>query len=77
MWRFFLFRLIGRPVGISFRDGSGTSGVLCQIRDNTLYVIEYMYQTQFATKQYPISTINNVRPFPSCGNYPWPHHVVY
>jgi len=40
--------LIGRPIGISFINGQGTSGVLCSAHDGQLYVYEYLYQAQFA-----------------------------
>lgn len=57
---------IGQPIGITFLNGQGTSGVLCDAKDNTLFVIEYLYQTQFAMKQYPYSSIQNVYSFPNC-----------
>lgn len=34
--------LIGRPIGISFMNGQGTSGVLCSAHDDQLYVYEYL-----------------------------------
>ncbi len=63
---------VGGPVGVSFRDGTGTSGVLCAIRDNTLYLQEYMYQDVFPVKQYQMGTIANVYPFPGCPYTPAP-----
>lgn len=57
--------LIGNPVGIAFNNGTGTSGVLRDIKDNILYLIEYLYQKQFATKHYDLNTIKYVNPFPA------------
>lgn len=58
--------LKGRPVGISFKDGQGTSGVLCGIEGSKLLLIEYLYHQQFALKQYDIFTIRKVNEFPPC-----------
>lgn len=71
-WQLRIWRLIGRPIGISFRNGQGTSGILCNIQGNTLFVMEYLYQSQFAMKQYPFSSIQDVNPFPPCGRQPRP-----
>jgi hypothetical protein len=60
--------LIGRPVGISFRDGRGTSGVLCDVGKNEVYILEYLYQKQFATKHYNFNEIDDINGFPPCGN---------
>ena len=38
--------LIGQPIGISFINGQGTSGVLCSAHDGQLYVYEYLYQAR-------------------------------
>jgi hypothetical protein len=43
---------IGRPIGVSLVDGTGVSGILCSIEGGFIYVIEYLYHTQFATKHY-------------------------
>ncbi len=66
-WQNNIGRLIGKPVGVSFRNGTGTSGVLCGADRNTVYVTEYLYQDQFATKHYPANTIRDINSFPPCG----------
>lgn len=84
-WQSRIWQMMGQPVGVSFRDGTGTSGILCEVRANTLFIIEYLYQEQFALKQYPIGTIQNVLSFPPCqynqfpggGFNPWSGPVVY
>ncbi|WP_054027157.1 hypothetical protein [Bacillus sp. FJAT-28004] len=58
--------LIGQPVGVSLVNGQGVTGVLCSITGSNLVVQEYLYQSQFATKQYPFNTIQDVNPFPGC-----------
>ncbi len=65
-WQDNLNHLIGKPVGVSFRDGMGTSGILCGVKNNTLYIVEYLYQKQFATKQYSFNMVRDVHPFPPC-----------
>ncbi len=67
-----LMRLVGRPVGVSFFNGQGTSGVFCGVRDNKLLLIEYAYQDNFPLKQYPLNELRNVMPFPSCQRIPSP-----
>ncbi|OPH51981.1 hypothetical protein BC351_33915 [Paenibacillus ferrarius] len=57
---------IGRPVGVSLKDGTGTSGILCNIQSGSIYVIEYLYHTQFATKHYRLDQIQDILPFPHC-----------
>jgi NurA-like 5'-3' nuclease len=61
-----LYRLIGQPVGISLRNGRGISGVLCDVRGNYIYVLEYLYAQQFATFKYRFDEIQNIYRFPSC-----------
>jgi len=58
--------LIGRPVGLSMRNGTGVSGILCAVQGGELYVLQYMYQTQFATFHYPLNQIADILPFPPC-----------
>ena len=55
--------LIGRPIGISFINGQGTSGVLCSAHDGQLYVYEYLYQAQFAMKHYDFRHIQDIHAF--------------
>lgn len=65
---------IGRPVGVSLMDGTGVSGILCSIKGGSIYVIEYLYHTQFATKHYAFNQIQDILPFPQC---PQPQPPVY
>lgn len=65
-WQNDLSYLINQPVGVSLTNGQGVSGVLCDVKDGTLYLLQYLYQTQFATMQYPLGQIQNVTPFPGC-----------
>lgn len=65
-WQTDLPYLMNQPVGISLRNGQGVSGVLCGVDQNTVYLLEYLYQTQFATKHYPFREIQNITPFPRC-----------
>lgn len=60
------YALIGRPVGISLMDGTGVSGILCSVHGGSIYVIEYLYHTQFATKHYSFHQIRDIMPFPHC-----------
>ena len=75
-WQQRIYRMIGEPVGISFRDGTGSSGVLCSVQDNILYVIVYLYQSQFALKQYPFDKVQDVNTYPSCNQIPRPFTPV-
>ncbi|MBO9129117.1 hypothetical protein [Bacillus sp. 165] len=61
-----LYRLIGKPVGISLRNGKGVSGVLCDVKGNYVYVLDYLYDQQFATFKYGFNEIQNIYHFPSC-----------
>ncbi|WP_339171479.1 hypothetical protein MKY51_09785 [Solibacillus sp. FSL R5-0691] len=65
-WQHKVNYLIGQPIGISFANGQGTSGVLCGVSNGKLMVIEYLYQTQFALKQYEFSMIADISGFPPC-----------
>ncbi|WP_152391825.1 hypothetical protein [Paenibacillus guangzhouensis] len=73
-----LYGLIGKPVGVSMMDGTGVTGVLCSVQHDDIYLMEYLYHTQFATKHYPLSQIQAVHPFPGCA---WPagswHQSMY
>ncbi|MFD0618111.1 hypothetical protein ACFQZR_11610 [Paenibacillus sp. GCM10027629] len=64
-----LHGLLGKPVGVSMMDGTGVTGVLCSVQNGEIYLMEYLYHTQFATKHYPLSQIQAVNPFPGCQ---WP-----
>ncbi len=65
-WQRQIYRLIGKPVGLSLRNGKGVSGVLCDVRNGVVYLQEYMYQDQFALKKYRFESIDNVYSFPNC-----------
>ncbi|MGN4124797.1 hypothetical protein ACMGD3_07220 [Lysinibacillus sphaericus] len=67
-WQHKIRFLIGQPVGISLSNGQGTSGILCGVAGGKLLVLEYLYQTQFALKQYDFHMIQDVNGFPSCHN---------
>lgn len=58
--------LIGQPVGISLADGTGVSGILCSMSNGQVYVMEYLYRTQFATKHYAFDQIQDINPYPGC-----------
>ncbi len=67
-WQMKLQYLINQPVGVSLVNGQGVSGILCSVTNGEIYLIEYLYQTQFATKHYPFSQIQDINPFPRCYN---------
>ncbi|MGR5997409.1 hypothetical protein ACT7DF_17625 [Bacillus cereus] len=58
--------LIGRPIGISFINGQGTSGVLCSAHDGQLYVYESFIKLRFAMKHYDYRQIQDIHAFPNC-----------
>jgi len=60
--------LMGKPIGVSFKNGQGTSGVLCGMTESKMLIVEYLYHEQFALKQYDISLIENIHQFPPCHN---------
>ncbi|MHA6480829.1 hypothetical protein ACX1C1_02635 [Paenibacillus sp. strain BS8-2] len=64
--------LVGQPVGVSLTNGQGVSGVLCSLNNNTVVLQEYMYQNQYAAKQYPFHTIQDINGFPGCAVSPGP-----
>lgn len=69
LWHQKIHYLIGQPVGISFMNGTGTSGVLCGTSNGKLLVIEYLYHTQFALKQYDFHLIQDINGFPPCQDH--------
>lgn len=79
-WHHKINYLIGQPVGISFTNGQGTSGILCGISGGKLQVMEYLYQSQFALKQYDFYMVQDVNGFPSCHHqhhHDHHHHRLY
>ncbi|WP_153731793.1 hypothetical protein [Sporosarcina obsidiansis] len=73
-WQQKVYYLIGQPIGVSFMNGQGTTGILCGISDGKLQIIEYLYQVQFALKQYDLYTIQDINEFPLCPNQQYLHH---
>lgn len=65
-WKTTMQYLINKPVGVSLIDGTGVSGILCSITHSEIYLMEYLYHTQFALKHYPLNQIRDVLPFPPC-----------
>ena len=63
-WQQKIRSLIGYPIGISFVNGQGSS--LCGTSDGKLLVMEYLYQAQFALKQYDFYMIQDINGFPPC-----------
>lgn len=61
-----VYFMIGLPIGISLSDGTGTSGILCNVENEIVYLLEYMYRDQFALKKYPFHMIQDIHQFPSC-----------
>jgi hypothetical protein len=58
--------LMNQPIGVSFVDGTGTSGVFCGISGEKLLVLEYLYHEQFALKQYDVFTVQDIHGYPGC-----------
>ncbi|KQL18799.1 hypothetical protein [Cytobacillus solani] len=67
-WQNKIRYLLGQSIGISLSNGQGTSGVLCGTSQGKLLVIEYLYQSQFALKQYDFHMIQDINGFPPCQN---------
>lgn len=65
-WQQRIAYLIGQPVGVSLRNGQGVSGILCSISNGEIFLMEYLYHTQFATKHYRFDEIQDVLPYPGC-----------
>lgn len=63
--------LINQPVGVSLRNGQGVSGILCSVSNREIYLLQYLYHSQFATKHYPLNQIQDIYPFPKCHNPRW------
>lgn len=58
--------LMNQAIGVSFTDGTGASGVLCGTSGGKLLVMEYLYQAQFALKQYDVFTVQDIHGYPGC-----------
>jgi len=71
IWNMNLQYLINQPVGVSLINGQGVSGILCSVTNTEIYLLEYLYHSQFAMKHYYLTQVQNVYPFPGCsGNGP-------
>lgn len=70
-WQLRLPSLIHQPVGVSLAEGTGVSGILCGFDFGSIYLLEYLYQSQFATKHYFFSQIQDITPFPGCSPNPF------
>lgn len=57
---------IGKPVGVTFKDGTGVSGVLCIISGNTFTIREFQINNFFPLKTYQISRVKSAFRFPPC-----------
>ncbi len=69
-WQQMLPYLINQPVGVSLTNGQGVTGKLCSYDSDNIYLLEYLYQAQYATKHYPLRQIQNITPYPSCNPTP-------
>jgi hypothetical protein len=65
-WQLRLPYLINRPVGVSLANGQGVSGILCSVAGGQIYLLEYLYHSQFATKHYSFDEIQDILLFPNC-----------
>lgn len=59
-------RLVGRPVGITKRDGTGVSGVLCRVGTLNLFVLVFLIDDIFPLIRVPINQVRSIRSFPAC-----------
>jgi hypothetical protein len=65
-WRAMIPFLVNQNVGVSLTNGQGVAGKLCSYDSNSIYLLQYLYQQQFATMHYTYGEIQNVTPYPSC-----------
>lgn len=79
-WEQNLYRMMGKAVGISFRNGQATSGILCDADNDMIYITEFLYRDQFATKHYAKNTIHDIMLFPPCqrqNRRPYPRRRMF
>lgn len=57
---------IGQPIGVEFVNGISISGILCDVTDEKIVLMEYLYQAKFVQKEYDIEFIQGIYLFPSC-----------
>ncbi|MFC5557874.1 hypothetical protein ACFPN4_01865 [Ureibacillus thermophilus] len=60
--------LIGKPIGVHFKNGLSVSGVLCDVSDEEISIIEYLYQEKFIQRYYDVQMIQGIYMFPSCSD---------
>ncbi|KHF39147.1 hypothetical protein [Halalkalibacter okhensis] len=73
-WQRKISHLMGQPIGVSFTNGQGASGILCDANGGQLYLMEYMYHSQFALKHYDYQMIQDINGFPPCHQNHHNHH---
>lgn len=74
-WQWMLPFFINQPVGVALVNGEGVSGILCRFDSRGIYLLEFLYQSQFATRRYLYGQIQNITAFPSCYPVPTPYGV--
>ncbi|WP_409344785.1 hypothetical protein [Paenibacillus sp. MBLB4367] len=57
---------IGKPVGVALVNGQGVAGVLCDIRNGEIFLLQFLNGTQFATFHFPLRRVRTITRFPSC-----------
>lgn len=57
--------LVGQPIGVAFKNGLSISGVLCEVTDEEIILMEYVYHSKFRQKHYDIDLIDGIYIFPS------------
>ncbi|EJO5346685.1 hypothetical protein NRP93_003833 [Clostridium botulinum] len=70
-WQMKLQFLTNQPVGVFLANGQGVSGILCNVENGQIYLLEYLYHSQFATKHYAFDEIQDIHPFPTCYTPAW------
>ena len=59
-------KLIGKPVGVALVNGQGVAGILCDIRNGEIFLLQFLFGTQFATFRFPLRQVRTITRFPSC-----------
>ncbi len=65
--------LINEHVGIALVNGESTTGKLCRFDSRGIYLMEYLYQTEYRVRRYLYGQIQNMTPYPSCHPIPVPY----
>lgn len=58
--------LVGQPIGVEFKNGLCISGILCDATDDTICLMEYLYQAKFVQRHYELDFIQGIYLFPPC-----------